>query len=85
MYAFAGSASTLGNRDTAGALMVPTEDTDTYIQDMKSRGFTIISTHNFNDILAGDQQALLVWTTSEMNLDEIISTLQEITPGLPYS
>jgi plastocyanin len=79
------STSTLGNGDTAGVLMVPTEDIDTYIQDLEGEGFAIDSTHNFNDIRAGDQQALLVWTTSGMNLDEIISTLQEITPGLPYS
>jgi plastocyanin len=79
------STSTLGSGDSAGVLMVPTEDIDTYVQDLKSKGFAIDSTHNFNDIRAGDQQALLVWTTSGMNLDEIISTLQEITPGLPYS
>jgi plastocyanin len=79
------STSTLGSGDTAGVLMVPTEDIDTYLQDLKSKGFAIDSTYNFNDIRAGDQQALLVWTTSGMNLDEIIPTLQEITPGLPYS
>ena len=65
--------------------MVPTEDMDMYVQDLESKGFAIDSTYNFNDIRAGDEQALLVWTTSGMNLDEIITTLQEITPGLPYS
>jgi hypothetical protein len=65
--------------------MVPTEDIDTYLQDLKSKGFAIDSTYNFNDIRAGDQQTLLLWTTSGINLNEIISTLQEITPGLPYS
>jgi hypothetical protein len=79
------STSILGKDDTAGVLMVPTEDTDTYVQDLKSKGFAIDSTHNFNDIRAGDQQTLLVWTTSGINLDEVISTLQEVTPGLPYS
>ena len=79
------STSILGKGDTAGVLMVPTEDTDTYVQDLKSKGFAIDSTHNFNDIRAGDQQTLLVWTTSGINLDEVISTLQEVTPGLPYS
>lgn len=79
------STSTLGSGDTAGVLMVPTEDIDTYVQGLESKDFTIDSTHNFNDIRAGDQQTLLVWTTSGMNLDEVISTLQEITPGLPYS
>lgn len=79
------STSTLSSGDTAGVLMVPTEDIGMYVQDLESKGFAIDSTHNFNDIRAGDQQALLVWTTSGMNLDEVISTLQEITPGLPYS
>jgi plastocyanin len=79
------STSILGKGDTAGVLMVPTEDTDTYVQDLKSKGLAIDSTYNFNDIRAGDQQTLLVWTTSGINLDEVISTLQEVTPGLPYS
>jgi len=79
------STSTLSSGDTAGVLMVPTEDMDMYVQDLESKGFAIDSTHNFNDIRAGDQQTLLVWTTSGMNLDGVISTLQEITPGLPYS
>ena len=65
--------------------MVPTEDIDMYIQDLKSKGFAIDSTYNFNDIRAGDEQTLLVWTTSGKNLNEIISALQEITPGLPYN
>ena len=79
------STSTLSSGDTAGVLMVPTEDMDMYAQDLESKGFAIDSTHNFNDIRAGDQQTLLVWTTSGINLDEVISTLQEVTPGLPYS
>lgn len=73
------------NADTAGVLMVPAEDIDTYVQDLKSSGFAIDSTHNFNDIRAGDQQVLLVWTTSGINLDKVVSTLQEITQNLPYS
>ena len=79
------STRTLSSGDTAGVLMVPTEDMDMYVQDLESKGFAIDSTYNFNDIRAGDEQALLVWTTSGMNLDEIITTLQENTPGLPYS
>lgn len=79
------STSIPGKGDTAGVLMVPTKDIDTYIQVLKSKGFDIHSTHIFNDIRANDQQTLLVWATSEINLDEVISTLQEITVGLPYS
>ena len=79
------STGTLGQVDTAGTLMVPTEDIDMYVQDLTSEGFTIDSTYNFNDIRAGDEQTLLVWTTSGKNLNEVISALQDITPQLPYS
>jgi plastocyanin len=71
--------------DTAGTLMVPTEDLDMYVQDLTSKGFTVDSTYNFNDIRAGDEQTLFVWTTSGKNLNEVISALQEITPQLPYN
>jgi plastocyanin len=79
------SASILGNADTAGVLMVPTQDIETYVQDLTSKGFVTESTHNFNDIRSGDQQTLMVWTSSGMDLDQVIPALQEITPGLPYS
>lgn len=79
------STGTLGEDDTAGTLMVPTADGDMYVQDLTSKGFTLDSTYNFNDIRAGDEQTLLVWTTSGKNLNEIIPALQEITPQLPYN
>ena len=78
------STGSLGEDDTAGTLMVPTEDINMYVQDLTSKGFSIDSTYNFNDIRAGDEQTLLVWSTSGKNLNEIISALQEITPQLPY-
>ena len=53
-----------GNADTAGVLMVPASDVDTYVQDLKNSGFLVDSTQDFSDIRAGDQQALSVWTTS---------------------
>jgi hypothetical protein len=74
-----------GNADTAGVLMVPASDVDTYAQDLKNSGFTVDSTQNFNDIRAGDEQVLLVWTASGIDLDNVISTLQRITQTLPYS
>jgi plastocyanin len=74
-----------GNADTAGVLMVPASDVGTYTQDLKNNGFAIDSTQNFNDIRAGDEQVLLVWTTSGIDLDNVISTLQRITQTLPYS
>jgi plastocyanin len=79
------STSVQGNADTAGVLMVPASDIDTYAQDLKNNGFAIDSTQDFSDIRAGDQQVLLVWTTSGIDLDQVISTLQRITQNLPYS
>jgi hypothetical protein len=81
----ANSASIPGNADTAGVLMVPTEDIGTHTQDLISKGIGVESTHNFNDIRSGDQQTLLVWTSSGMDLNQVIPTLKEITSGLPYS
>jgi hypothetical protein len=74
-----------GNADTAGVLMVPASDVDTYTQELKNNGFAVDGTQNFNDIRAGDEQILLVWTTSGIDLENVISTLQRITQTLPYS
>ena len=73
------------NADTAGVLMVPASDVDTYTQELKNNGFAVDGTQNFNDIRAGDEQILLVWTTSGIDLENVISTLQRITQTLPYS
>ena len=86
----ANSTSAIKNGDTAGVLMVPTQDIENYVQDLKSKGFVVDSTYNFKDLRGGqkgtgDQQALLVWSASGMDLDEVISALQDITPRLPYS
>jgi hypothetical protein len=71
-------------------LMVPTQDVQTYTTDLESRGFNIDSTHNFKDLRGGqsgtgDEQTLIVWTTSGMDLSTIASNLQEFSSGLPYS
>jgi plastocyanin len=74
-----------GNPDTRGVLMVPASDLETYVQELKNSRFTLESTEDFSDIRAGDQQVLLVWTTSGIDLVQVISTLQRLTPDLPYS
>jgi len=79
------STGSLEQADIAGALMVPTEDLDTHVQDLTSKGFTVDSTYNFNDIRAGDEQTLFMWSTSGKYLNEITPALQEITSQLPYS
>jgi hypothetical protein len=42
------------NIDTIGTLMVPTEDLSTYTSDLEIGGISVLSTHNFNGIRAGD-------------------------------
>ena len=84
------AATRTSSTDTVGTLMVPAKDLDQYISTLTSKGFTIDSTHTFEDLRGGQgdtgpQQTLIVWTTSGMNLDQVISALQEITPSLPYS
>jgi plastocyanin len=79
------NSTTQSSDVTTGVLMVPKSDIDTYVQDLENSGFAIDSTQDFNDIRAGDQQVLLVWTTSGISLDKVVSTLQGITQNLPYS
>jgi plastocyanin len=84
------TSASVKNGDTAGVLMVPTQDIGNYVQDLKSKGFAVDSTYDFKDLRGGqkgtgDEQALLVWSTSGMDLSEVISALQDITPELPYS
>lgn len=38
-----------------------TEDLTTFTTDL---GFSVLSTHNFNDIRAGDPQTFIIWGTS---------------------
>ena len=75
------------NLDTIGTLMVPTEDLATYSSDLEGKGFSVLSTHNFDDIRSEDQQTLIIWGASSgtNSLENIASQLSEITPTLPYS
>jgi plastocyanin len=79
------NSTTQSSDVTTGVLMVPKSDIDTYVQDLENSGFAIDSTQDFNDIRADDQQVLLVWTSSGISLDKVVSTLQGITRNLPYS
>jgi plastocyanin len=78
------------NTDSVGTYMVPAQDLEQYISTLTSKGFTIDSTYTFQDLRGGQkgtgpEQTLIVWTASGMNLDQIVSVLEEITPTLPYS
>ena len=71
---------------TVGTVMVPTEVLATYTSDLENGGFSVLSTHNFNDIRGGDSQTLITWGTSpDTNfLENVVSKLEGITSTLPY-
>ena len=84
------SSSASGPVDAVGVLMVPSQGIQAYTSDLHNRGFAIDSTHNFKDLRggqsgAGDEQTLIVWTTSGMGLYDIATNLQEFALELPYS
>jgi hypothetical protein len=66
--------------DTVGVLMIPTQDIQAHTTDLKGRDFNIDSPHNFKDLRGGqsgtgDEQTLIVWTTSGIDLSTITSNL----------
>jgi plastocyanin len=84
------TASTEVKPDTVGTLMVPAKDLDQYISTLTSKGLNIDSTHTFKDLRGGQkgtgpEQAYIVWTSSGMNLDQVIAALEGVTTTLPYS
>lgn len=84
------SGNSNSNIDTVGVLMVPTQDIDSYIQQIASAGITVDNTYDFKDLRGGqkgtgDTQTLIVWTTAGKDLNETLSSLSELSAGLPYS
>ena len=84
------NSSASNNFDTVGTYMVPAKDVEKYVSQFKERGFNIDGTFTYKDLRGGQKgtgpkQTLLVWTNSGMTLDKVISSLEEITPKLPYS
>jgi len=76
--------------DTVGVLMVPTQDIDTYVQDIQNAGLTIDSRYDFKDLRGGqkgtgDVQTLIVWTSAGKDLNSIIPPISELSSSLPYS
>lgn len=82
--------TTNNTADTLGLLMVPAEDSQDIAQTLRTAGFGIDSMTTFQDLRTGeeedggDQQTLLVWITNGKAMNEIISTLQQISEELPY-
>ena len=82
--------TTNNTADTLGLLMVPAEDSQDIAQTLRTTGFGIDSMTTFQDLRTGeeedggDQQTFLVWITNGKAMNEIISTLRQISEELPY-
>jgi hypothetical protein len=75
--------------DTVGALIVTSMDVQNIAASFKNAGFGIDSMHNFKVLRGrqsapGDEQSLVIWTASGMDLNEIGSQFQAISEPLPY-
>ena len=84
------TTSNSSNIDTVGILMVPTQDIDSYIQQITGAGITVDNTYDFKDLRGGqegtgDTQTLIVWTTGGKDLGETLSFLSGLSSELPYS
>lgn len=81
------SATTTNNSkiDTIGVEMVPAKTVDKYISEFKSHGFGVDSMEKFKALRNNSREVLLVWTSSGMDLDKVLTGLKQITTTLPYS
>lgn len=75
---------------TVVAFMVPLNMQDKLVSEFKSRGLGIDSTHVFNSVRGdgtegcGDkQESLLVMTSSDRSLNDIVSVLHGLAPTMP--
>ena len=83
------TGSSGGSFDTVGALMVPSMMIESVTGEMRNMGFGIDSMDTFTDLRGGqedtgEEQVLVVWTTTGKSIDEITSQLGGISEGLPY-
>jgi hypothetical protein len=57
--------------------------------EMRNMGFAINSMHNFKDLRGGqsdtgDEQVLVMWTSTGKSLEDVTSQLGEMSEGLSY-
>jgi hypothetical protein len=85
-------AATNSGIDTVTALMVPANLVQVISSELEGQGFGIDNQYTFESLRGGDsttgdeeQQVLLVLTSSGKDINQVISSLQEIVPTLPYS
>lgn len=76
--------------DTVGVYMIPYMLLDKYLNEFKNEGITVDSYYTYHDLRGGQkgtgpEQTILVWSSSGITLQNILSSLEKITPTLPYS
>jgi plastocyanin len=79
------NGNTTSNYDTVALLMVPAEDIQKHVSELQTLGLNLVSTHEFEDLRGGEQQALLVLGSRDKSLGDIESALADISSKLPYS
>jgi plastocyanin len=84
------TGASITNIDTVGTYMVPAKDLGKDIAELTNRGLSVDNTFTYKDSRGGQkgtgpEQTLVVWTSSGLTLDKVISALKAITPTLPYS
>ena len=85
------AAITTRKADTITTLMVPANQLDKAISELKSQGFGIDNQYPFTSLRGGGStpggdkhQVLLVLTSSGKSIDEVVSALNKIAPTMPY-
>ena len=85
------AATTTRKADTITTLMVPANQLDKAISELKSQGFGIDNQYPFTSLRGGGStpggdkhQVLLVLTSSGKSIDEVVSALNKIAPTMPY-
>jgi plastocyanin len=85
------AAITTRKADTITTLMVPANQLDKAISELKSQGFGIDNQYSFTSLRGGGStpggdkhQVLLVMTSSGKSIDEVVSALNKIAPTMPY-
>jgi hypothetical protein len=76
--------------NSVGAYMIPKIYLDKYVKELNKQGLMVDTMYSYKDLRGGQkgtgpEQTLVIWTSSETNMDKVISALRKITPTLPYS
>ena len=76
--------------DTIGSFMAPSKDLAKYVTELTDKGFHVDTTFTYKDPRGGQkgtgpEQTLIIWATSGIRLETVISLLSKVTYMLPYN